>query len=283
MESVRLASVDARGKSTREINEELRAHIAEGAREIEVLHPGSRHNLAVGILEPARIVFRGDVGYFCGALSDGLEIEVEGDAGWSLGADMMSGTVHVRGSSGSSTAPSIRGGLVVVEGSAGARTAIAVKGGTVVVGGSTGYMTGFMMQKGRLLVCGDAGEAFGDSMYEGELFCGGDIADLGSDTLLEDPSDEELAWIAATLEPFSLVRAGNGGKSVRPGSSGATTRRSSPCGRKPYERGDRFPREPPSGRSLRSRGMRGILAGEAGQNAFQDGRAVPDWLRKEVP
>ena len=204
MESVKLASVDARGKSTREINEELRAHIAEGAREIEVLHPGSRHNLAVGILEPARIVFRGDVGYFCGALSDGLEIEVEGDAGWSLGADVMSGTVHVRGSSGSSTAPSIRGGLVVVEGSAGARTAIAVKGGTVVVGGSTGYMTGFMMQKGRLLVCGDAGEAFGDSMYEGELFCGGDIADLGSDTLLEDPSDEELAWIAATLEPFSL-------------------------------------------------------------------------------
>lgn len=204
MDALTAVTVDAHGKTTREVNEELRALIARGQREIEVLHPGARHNLAVGILEPARIVFRGDVGYFCGGLSDGLDLEVEGDAGWSLGADMMSGRIVVHGSSGSSTAPSIRGGLVVVRGDAGARTAIALKGGTVVVGGSTGYMTGFMMQKGRLVVCGDAAEAFGDSMYQGELFCGGEIKDLGSDTLLEEPTDEEIAWLAETLAPFGL-------------------------------------------------------------------------------
>jgi glutamate synthase domain-containing protein 3 len=210
MDAMTVRTVDAHGKTTREINEAIRAALTAGEREIEVLNPGSRHNLAVGILvgadhgRPPRIVFRGDVGYFCGALSDGLDIEIEGDAGWSLGADMMSGTILVHGSSGSSTAPSIRGGLVVVKGNAGARTAIAVKGGTIVVGGSTGYMTGFMMQRGRLVVCGDAGEAFGDSMYEGELFCGGAIADLGSDTVLEEPSPDELEWLAQTLEPFAL-------------------------------------------------------------------------------
>ena len=200
MDAVTLARVDAHGKSTRDVNEELRALIAGGQREIEVLHPGSRHNLAVGILEPARIVFRGDVGYFCGGLSDGLELEIMGEAGWSLGADMMSGRIVVHGNSGSSTAPSIRGGLVVVLGDAGARTGIALKGGTIVISGSTGYMA----QKGRVVVCGDAGEAFGDSMYEGELFCGGEIADLGSDTVLEEPSEEERSWLAETLEPFSL-------------------------------------------------------------------------------
>ena len=204
MDAVTLARVDAHGKTTREVNEEIRALVASGQREIEVLNPGARHNLAVGILEPARIVFRGDVGYFCGGLSDGLELEIEGDAGWSLGADMMAGKIVVHGSSGSSTAPSIRGGLVVVMGNAGARTAIALKGGTVVVGGSTGYMTGFMMQKGRLVVCGDAGEAFGDSMYQGELFCGGEVRDLGSDAVLEEPSAEELAWLGETLAPFGL-------------------------------------------------------------------------------
>jgi glutamate synthase domain-containing protein 3 len=204
VDAITLAKIDAHGKTTRQINEELRALIASGQTEIEVLNPGSRHSLAVGILEPARIVFRGDVGYFCGGLSEGLEIEVEGDAGWSLGADMMSGRILVHGNSGSSTAPSIRGGLVVVKGDAGARSAIALKGGTVVVGGSTGYMTGFMMQKGRLIVCGDAAEAFGDSMYQGELFCGGRIKDLGSDTLLEELSAEELAWIDEMLEPFGL-------------------------------------------------------------------------------
>ena len=205
MDSLTLATVDAHGKSTREVNEELRALLDEGRTEIEVLNPGSRHNLAVGILAPARIVFRGDVGYFCGGLSDGLELEVEGDAGWSLGADMMGGRILVHGNSGSSTAASIRGGLVVVKGDAGARSSIAVKGGTIVIGGSTGYMSGFMMQKGRLVVCGDAGEAFGDSMYEGELFCGGEIRDLGSDTLVEEPTDEERRWLAATLAPYELA------------------------------------------------------------------------------
>jgi len=198
------AVIDGHGKTTREINQELKAAIGAGNRELEVLNPGSRHNLAVGILEPVRIVFRGDVGYFCGGLSEGLDIEIHGNAGWSLGADMMNGKVVVHGNSGSSTAPSIRGGLVTVMGDAGARTAIAVKGGTVLVAGSTGYMTGFMMQKGRLVVCEDAGEAFGDSMYLGELFCGGDIKDLGSDTLLLEPTDEELAWLADTCTPFGL-------------------------------------------------------------------------------
>ena len=198
------ATIDGHGKTTREINSELKDVIAAGEREIEVLNPGSRHSLAVGILQPARIVFRGDVGYFCGALSDGLDIEVHGDAGWSVGADMMNGKIVVHGSSGSSTAPSIRGGLVVVEGNAGARSGIAVKGGTILIGGSTGYMTGFMMQKGRLVVCGDAAEAFGDSMYQGELFCGGDVKDLGSDTVLEEATDEELAWLADTVTPFGL-------------------------------------------------------------------------------
>ena len=204
MDAVTLATLDAHGKTTRQVNEELRALIAAGQTEIEILNPGSRHNLAVGILQPARIVFRGDVGYFCGGLSDGLEIEIEGDAGWSLGADMMSGRILVHGNSGSSTAPSIRGGFVVVKGDAGARTGIANKGGTIVIGGSTGYMSGFMAQKSRIVVCGDAADAFGDSMYLAELFCGGEIRSLGSDTILEEPSEGDLAWLSEALDPFGL-------------------------------------------------------------------------------
>jgi methylamine---glutamate N-methyltransferase subunit B len=204
VDAVTRAAVDGHGKSSRQVNEEIRALIAAGSRDIEVLHPGSRHNLAVGILEPARIHFRGDVGYFCGALSDGLEIEVDGNAGWSLGADMMDGAILVHGSSGSSTGASMRGGRVVVRGDAGARSAIAGKGGLVVIGGSTGYMSGFMDQRTRLVVCGDAGEAFGDSMYEGVLFCGGEIADLGSDTVVEEPTAEELAWLDEQTTPHGL-------------------------------------------------------------------------------
>jgi len=65
-------TIDGHGKSSREVNAEIKAAIAAGRTTIEVLNPGSRHSLAVGILTPAKIVFRGDVGYFCGGLSDGL-------------------------------------------------------------------------------------------------------------------------------------------------------------------------------------------------------------------
>lgn len=204
MDAMTAVSVDAHGKSTREVNAEIRALIAAGQADIEVLHPGSRHNLAAGILEPARIRFRGEVGYFCGALSDGLEIEVDGNAGWSLAADMMSGRVVVHGSCGSSTAASMRGGHVVVLGDVGARAAIAGKGGVLVVGGSAGAMSGFMNQRTTLVVCGDAREGFGDSMYEGVLYCGGRIAEAGSDTLVEEPTAEERAWLAEQTEPHGI-------------------------------------------------------------------------------
>ena len=208
MDAVTLARVDAHGKSTRDVNEELRALIAGGQREIEVLHPGSRHNLAVGILEPARIVFRGDVGYFCGGLSDGLELEIMGEAGWSLGADMMSGRIVVHGNSGSSTAPSIRGGLVVVLGDAGARTGIALKGGTIVISGSTGYMTGFMAQKGTIVILGDAGEALADSMYDAQVYVAGRVAEFGNDAVADEATSAELAALRETLAGFGLPEPG---------------------------------------------------------------------------
>lgn len=196
--------IDAHGKTARQVNEEIRTALARGQREFDVRNPGSRHNLAAGILEPAGITFHGDVGYFCGGLSDGLKIHVKGNAGWSVGADMMDGRIVVDGIAGSSTGASMRGGLVVVKGNAGARAAIAGKGGTVLIGGNVGYMSGFMNQRTRLVVCGDAGEAFGDSMYEGELFCGGEIASLGSDTIEEEPTAEDTAWLAGLCAEHGL-------------------------------------------------------------------------------
>ena len=130
MDTLAPATLDAHGLSTREINDRLRELLDDGAGTVDVLHPGSRHSLAVGFLDHpgAAVRFRGDVGYFCGGLSDGLDVAVDGNAGWSLGADMMDGSIVVGGNSGSSTGASMRGGLVVVRGDAGARSAIAGKG-----------------------------------------------------------------------------------------------------------------------------------------------------------
>jgi glutamate synthase domain-containing protein 3 len=197
-------TIDSRGKSTREINRELRAAIAAGQEDMRVLNPDGRHNLGVALLQSVRVVFEGSVGYYSAGLMDGAHIEVRGSAGWGAAESMMGGTVIIDGSAGSGVAASIRGGTVVVRGDAAARTGVSMKGGTLLIGGSCGYMAGFMMQKGRIIICGDAGEALADSMYEGVVFVGGTIASLGNDAVVEQPTADEEATLLDLLTSYNV-------------------------------------------------------------------------------
>jgi methylamine---glutamate N-methyltransferase subunit B len=200
--------VECTGKTTREINQEIRRLIADGEQEIAVLRPQARHNLGVAVLQPVKLVFEGSVGYYCAGLADGPSVEIRGSAGWGVAEGMMSGTVIIEQNAGNSAAASMRGGTVVVRGSTGARAGIAMKGGTLIIQGNCGYMTGFMMQKGTLIVCGDAGEALGDCMYEGRIFVGGSIAELGNDAVIQELTPEERDFLSSTLPQYGITSAG---------------------------------------------------------------------------
>jgi glutamate synthase domain-containing protein 3 len=197
-------TIDGRGKSTRDINRDIRAAIEAGAQDVRVLHPEARHNLGVALLRPVRVVFEGSVGYYCAGLMDGARVEVRGSAGWGAAESMMGGSVVIDGSAGSGVAASIRGGTVVVRGDAAARAGVSMKGGTLLIGGGCGYMAGFMMQKGRIIVCGDAGDALADSMYEGVVFVGGKIASLGNDAVVEESSAEDRAALKELLTAYEV-------------------------------------------------------------------------------
>ncbi len=202
-----MAEIDAAGKTTREVNAELRRLVAEGVKEITVRNSGAKHNLAVAVLQPVCIRIQGSVGYYCGGLNDGATIEIDGSAGWGLAESMMSGEVRVRGNTGSGSAAALRGGTVVVYGDAAARAGVSMKGGQMIVAGNCGYMAGFMAQKGTLVVCGDAGEAFADSMYSTVCYVGGQIASLGTDavTASMDPGDvQHLDTLLNTYLPVEL-------------------------------------------------------------------------------
>ena len=197
-------SIDCRGKTTREINRVLHDAIDAGQRDIQVLEPDARHNLAVALLQPVRIVFEGSVGYYCAGMIDGAQVEVRGSAGWGTAESMMGGTVVIDGNAGSGVAASIRGGTVVVRGDAAARAGVSMKGGTLLIGGNCGYMAGFMMQKGRIVICGDAGDALADSMYEGVVFVGGKIEALGNDAVIEEPNAEDRASLRELLATCNM-------------------------------------------------------------------------------
>lgn len=194
-----MGEVNCEGRSTREINAEIKQQIKHGATHILVHNPGARHNLGVAVLEPVTIRLEGSVGYYCAGLIDGPNFEIAGSAGWGLAESMMSGQVDVRGNAGNGAAAAIRGGTVVIHQDVAARLGVSIKGGIVLVAGNCGYMAGFMGQKGIIIVCGDAGEAFADSMYETVCFVGGGISGLGTDAVVEQSSTEDAEFLDSTL------------------------------------------------------------------------------------
>jgi glutamate synthase domain-containing protein 3 len=194
-----MAEIDAAGRTTREVNAELKRAIAEGETEITICNPGAKHNLAVAVLQPVRVRIAGSAGYYCSGLIDGATVEVEGSAGWGVAESMLSGHVRVHYSAGSGAAAAIRGGTVVIHGDAAARLGISMKGGAVIVAGNCGYMAGFMAQKGTLIVCGDTGEAFADSMYSTVCYVGGRIASLGTDAVLAPLDDADARALETSL------------------------------------------------------------------------------------
>lgn len=210
------AELDCTHFSTREINQQLKSLPAAGITEIEVLNPAARHNLGVGIraesqeygrltVPSAKIYFRGPVGYYCGGLSDGVNIEIEGPCGWSVGENLMAGQIIVRGNASANAGASAHGGKICILGNAGPRTGISLKGATLIVTGNVGHSSAFMMQQGRLIICGNAGPNLGDSIYDGEIFVGGAVNSLGADARFEPLVDSDWQMLHQELRPWGVA------------------------------------------------------------------------------
>ena len=199
-----METIQCGDKSTREINREIKALIANGATELRVIEPGARHNLGVAIIEAVTVRFEGSAGYYCGGLIDRVNIEVRGSAGWGAGESKMGGRIIIEGNAGNGAGAAMRGGEVIIKGHASSRAGVSMKGGTLLIGGNCGYMTGFMAQKGAIIICGNSGEALADSMYETEVFVGGDIADLGNDAVIEAPTSDDLQRLQKLTEAHGL-------------------------------------------------------------------------------
>src|SRR3954451_12172186 len=166
----------------------------------QVVNPGGRHAIAVGIDADVEVDVDGHVGYYCAGMNKRATVRVHGNAGVGLAENIMSGMVVVDGYAGQSCAATGRGGLVVVRRDASARCGISMKGVDIVVERSVGHMSAFMAQKGCLVVCGDAGEALGDSIYEARVYVRGTVAAVGADCIEKEMRDEHRAELGELLE-----------------------------------------------------------------------------------
>jgi glutamate synthase domain-containing protein 3 len=191
--------------SVRELNQFLHHELQslEG-REVEILNPDGRHNLAVGLDVAVNINIRGHAGYFIAGMNKKADVTVHGNVGWSLAENIMSGTVRVKGNASECAGASGHGGLVVIEGDASSRCGISMKGCDIVVNGNVGHASAFMAQAGRLVICGDAGPGLGDSLYEAVIYVRGKINGLGADAREEEMSASDFTSLTGLLQKAGL-------------------------------------------------------------------------------
>jgi methylamine---glutamate N-methyltransferase subunit B len=190
-------TVDLAATSLRDLN--ARLHEA-GSGRWQIVNPGGRHAIAVGLDGELAVEIAGHVGYYCAGMNKHADVVVHGNAGVGLAENMMSGTVVVEGDASQAAGATAQGGLLVVKGNASARCAISLKGADVVVHGSIGHMGAFMAQSGRLVVCGDAGDSLGDSLYEARIYVRGSVTGLGADCVEKEMREEHLAELRELLE-----------------------------------------------------------------------------------
>jgi glutamate synthase domain-containing protein 3 len=199
------AEIDAEGLDGRQINKELRELIKRGYGTIVLKNPGSKHSLAVGILNRLNLYIEGSCGYFACGLLDGPNVRIRGRVGWACGENMMAGTIVIEKNAGSQFGAALRGGDLVCKGSVGSRTGIDQKGGTILVGGDTGSFSGFMMQRGRMVICGNAGKNLGDSMYDGTIYIGGEPRSLGVDAVWAEMTEFDRQWLERKLRMYEML------------------------------------------------------------------------------
>jgi glutamate synthase domain-containing protein 3 len=199
------AEIDAEGLDSRQINKELRELMKRGCRTIVLKNPGSKHSLAVGILNRLNLYIEGSCGYFACGLLDGPNVRIRGRVGWACGENMMAGTIVIEKNAGSQFGAALRGGDLVCKGAVGSRTGIDQKGGTIIVGGDTGSFSGFMMQRGRMVVCGNAGKNLGDSMYDGTIYIGGEPRSLGVDAVWAEMTEIDRQWLTRKLRMYEML------------------------------------------------------------------------------
>jgi len=192
-------SFDLASDSVRTLNQRLHETSSPAGGRVEILNPGGRHSIAVGLDAPYEVEIEGHVGYYCAGMNKQAVVRIRGNCGVGVAENMMSGSVIVEGSASQSAGATARGGLLVIHGDASARCGISLKGADIVVHGSVGHMSAFMAQTGCLVVCGDAGEAFGDSLYEARCYVRGSAAGLGADCIEKEMDESHRAQVGELL------------------------------------------------------------------------------------
>ncbi|MFO7957026.1 MAG: hypothetical protein R6X33_07975 [Candidatus Brocadiia bacterium] len=208
--------IDAENTHYRELNEQIRAAVQDGATEIVLDKVRGQRYIGAGLGNGVHITVNGVPGNDLGAFMDGAEISVNGNGQDGVANTMNAGRIVIHGGAGDILGYSMRGGQVFVRGDVGYRAGIHMKAyedrfPILVVGGRAGDYLGEYMAGGVLVVLGMeregdsyVGEWVGTGMHGGVMYLRGQIEEwrTGAEVGIAELDDADWRQLSDILTDY---------------------------------------------------------------------------------
>ena len=219
--------IDATGVYYRQLNEQVRAALAHGVTDIEVVQVRGQRYIATAVEGDVRFTVRGVPGQDLGAFMRGPTIHVHGNAQDGVGNTMDGGRIVIHGMAGDVLGYAMRDGRILVRGDVGYRVGIHMKAymdrvPVIVVGGKAGDFLGEYMAGGAIILLGmhsgmaDApitGRNLGTGMHGGVIYLRGRVPEyqLGPGLSMEPVDGADLEFLRGHIADFAAEFAGEFG------------------------------------------------------------------------
>lgn len=205
-----MSVIDAKGIYYRQLNQSIRAQLAEGEQEILLQNVNGQRYIGTGVSGKQKLIVEGTPGNDMAAFMDGLEIIVRGNAQDAMANTMNDGIIVVHGHAGDTVGYAMRGGEVYVRDNVGYRVGIHMKEymdkiPAIIVGGWAGDFFGEYMAGGVLMLLGlgmeegqeIAGNFCGTGMHGGVMYIRGEVAEykLGKEVKIVELTREDESRI----------------------------------------------------------------------------------------
>ncbi|MBP8952583.1 MAG: hypothetical protein KBI47_09370 [Armatimonadetes bacterium] len=209
--------IDATGLHYRQLNDTIKAAIAQGETEFDLVNVVGHRYIGCGIAAPVTIRIEGIPGNDLAAFMDGPQIYCSGNGQDGIGNTMNDGLVVISGHAGDVMGYSMRGGRIFIRGNAGYRIGINMKSyqgrePEVVIGGRVRDFCGEYLAGGKLVVLGldlppgepIVGRYCATGMHGGRMYIRGEVPPdrVRKGVAVEEADDEDKETLRGVLAPY---------------------------------------------------------------------------------
>ncbi len=212
-------TLDASNIYYRQLNELIRRHVAEGAREFELHNVNGQRYIGGCLKGDLRLTIHGVPGQDLASFMSGPTLQIHGNVQDGVANTMDDGLIVVHGMAGDVLGYGMRGGKVLVEKDVGYRVGIHMKAymdkvPVVVVGGTAGDFLGEYMAGGAIILLGMytnkpwapiTGRSLGTGMHGGVIYIRSTVQEhlLGPGLHAEELDEADTVFLKEHVELFA--------------------------------------------------------------------------------